>query len=390
MTVFALDQAAVRRTRGEAAGRATDAAVMGRVREAFEAGGVLTPLDAAAMFLSPHVETAALERGASARRGPGKSIETFAPLYVSNECDAECRMCGMRKDNVALQRETASPASVDEQLRILHRRGLRGVAVLTGEYAHGPMREAMLARAGTTIRGALQRGFQHVLVNVGAIDADEYPGLLAGVETDGEGAVAPHLTMCTFQETYDRDVYRRFMGESPGNPRADFDRRLTNFDRAEAAGMWSANPGVLLGLNPDVAFELLALLDHVRHLEERGLRVYVSLPRLRRASGTPRAGGVSDDDLARMIAAIGAAAPSARVVISTRESPALQARLLPMIHVLTPGSPGVAPYTSAGARFELEASQFEVLDHRPFEGVLGDVLAAGYPVECYEPAPLAS
>jgi hypothetical protein len=52
--------------------------------------------------------------------------------------------------------------------------------------------------------------------------------------------------------------------------------------------------------------------------------------------------------------------------------------------VLTPGSPGVAPYTETGARFELEASQFEVLDHRPIEAILGEYLAAGATIERFE------
>jgi hypothetical protein len=67
----------------------------------------------------------------------------------------------------------------------------------------------------------------------------------------------------------------------------------------------------------------------------------------------------------------------------------MQRRLLPMIGVLTPGSPGVAPYTESGARFALEASQFEVLDHRPIEAILGECLAAGATIDCYEPAPAA-
>jgi len=193
--------------------------------------------------------------------------------------------------------------------------------------------------------------------------------------------------MCTFQETYDPRVYARFMGDNPENPRSDFARRLTNFDRACDAGMWAANPGVLLGLNPDVAYELLALLAHVHHLRRRDMIVYVSLPRLRRATGTPRPAGIDDDMLCRVVACLTLAAPDARVVISTREPPAIQRRLLPVITVLTPGSPGVAPYTETGARFDLEASQFEVLDHRPIEAILGEMLAAGATIDCYEPAP---
>lgn len=386
MTAFGLDQDALAAAAGEAAARGADRAATAATLAAVEAGGRPEPLDAAALLASPHVATGTLERLAAARRSAGQPIETFAPLYVSNECDAECRMCGMRVTNGELVRETATAGTVETQLDILHRRGLRGVAVLTGEYAHGARRTAMIARAAAAVRAALARGFRHVLVNIGSLETAELPGLLDGVPTAPDGTLLPQVTMCTFQETYDPTVYRRFMGENPANPRADFGRRLTNFDRARAAGMWSANPGVLLGLNPDVGFEVLALLAHVAHLADLGMRVYVSLPRLRRASGTPRPGGVDDELLARVVALLGLAAPEARIVISTREAPAVQARLLPMIQVLTPGSPGVAPYTETGARFEVEASQFEVLDHRPFEGVLGDVLAAGYAVECYEPA----
>jgi 2-iminoacetate synthase len=116
------------------------------------------------------------------------------------------------------------------------------------------------------------------------------------------------------------------------------------------------------------------------------MAVYVSLPRLRKASGTAHRAGVSDDQLARLVAVLSFGVPAAKVVISTRESPAVQRRLLPVIGVLTPGSPGVAPYTETGARFAVEASQFEVLDHRPIEAILGEHRAAGATIECWEPA----
>jgi 2-iminoacetate synthase len=153
--------------------------------------------------------------------------------------------------------------------------------------------------------------------------------------------------------------------------------------------MWAANPGVLIGLNEDLGYELLALFDHARHLAKRGMSVYVSVPRLRKASGAPYPAGASDDTFVRFVAMLAIGLPETKVVISTRESPAMQRRLLPVIGVLTPGSPGVAPYTETGARFEIEASQFEVLDQRPIESVLGEILAAGTQIDRYESAPLA-
>jgi 2-iminoacetate synthase len=369
--------------RATALGASGGPAIARRARD----GETLGDDELVALLQAPDVRTDELMAVARARRPQGgPRIETFSPLYLTNECDAECLMCGMRQSNEELMRETADAPTAERQLDILRRRGIRAVALLTGEYHHGRLRERMIARAAEALGAALDRGFVHVLINIGALDPPEYDALLARVPRCADGRVAPQVTMCTFQETYSPPVYARFMGANPENPRSDFVRRLENFDRACDAGMWVANPGVLLGLNPDVGYEVLALLAHVRHLRRRGMEVYVSLPRLRKATGTPHTAGVSDDLLCRIVAVLSFGAPEAKVVISTREPPAMQRRLLPVIGVLTPGSPGVAPYTETGARFELEASQFEVLDHRPIEAILGEYLAAGATIDCYEPA----
>ncbi len=389
MEAFEIDAVALRaacaRAKGKAAStEASDIVARLRVGERPDREALL------ALFLSPRVSTDTLLGIARALRPPGPHrIETFSPLYLSNECDAECAMCGMRRFNAELRRETADSKTVDDQLDILHRRGLRGVALLTGEYHHGPRRRAMLARTASALRSALTRGFTHVLINVGALEPEEHAQLLDGVPRASDGRVRPQITMCTFQETYDPRRYARFMGRNASNPRSDFIRRLRNLDRAADAGMWAANPGVLVGLNRDLGYELLALLDHARHLADRGMSVYVSVPRLRNASGAAHPAGASDDAFVRLVAMLAAGLPGASVVVSTRESPEMQRRLLPVIGVLTPGSPGVAPYTERGARFEVEASQFEVLDHRPIESILGEILAAGTTIDRYEPAPPA-
>ena len=386
MAGFRLDVDEIQGARDRATVRAVPAEVERLARRA-AAFGHLEDEELAALFLSPAVGTEELIAIARRRRpAGGPHLETFSPLYLTNECDAECLMCGMRGTNAELVRETADRATAEAQLDILRRRGLHAVALLTGEYHHGPRRSTMIARTGEALRAALARGFTHVLVNIGALEVAEYEVLLAEIPRRADGRLVPRVTMCTFQETYSPQTYARFMGTNPANPRSDFVRRLTNFDRACDAGMWVANPGVLLGLNSDVGYELLALLAHVLHLRHRGMEIYVSLPRLRRASGAPYAAGVSDDELCRLVAVLSFGVPDAKVVISTREPPAMQRRLLPVIGVLTPGSPGVAPYTETGARFDFEASQFEVLDQRPIEDILGEYLAAGATFDCYEPA----
>ncbi len=385
MTVFGIEPASLAERRARAAARG-EAGEGRALAAALRAGERLDDESLAALFLSPVLATEDLLELAAHRRYPGApAIETFSPLYLTNECDAECSMCGMRSINDKLRRETATEQATLEQLDILHRRGLRGVALLTGEYRHGSRRREMLARTATALRAALAQGFSHILSNVGSLEADEYDALLEGVPREGHGRIAPQVTMCTFQETYDPRAYGRFMGTNRENPRSDFQRRLSNFDRAADAGLWSANPGVLLGLNPDLAYEMLALLEHVRHLLARDMTVYVSVPRLRKASGAVYTAGVGDDELTRLVSVLSAGIPEAKVVISTRETPEIQRRLFPVIGVLTAGSPGVTPYTEAGARFEVEASQFEVLDHRPIEVILGEILEAGASIGCYDP-----
>jgi len=345
--------------------------------------GELSIADMAALLYSEH-DAEALRAAAVALRGArAYELETFSPLYLTNTCDSECKMCGMRRDNRELERQTAAPTDIQRQLEILARRGVFAVGLLTGEY-RSESRHWSIALTREALGRALDLGFRHILINIGSLDARELAELLADVPRGDDGRTAPKVTLCTFQETYDRETYRRFMGENPENPRADFDRRLENFDRAVEAGMRVVNPGVLLGLCRDVAYELVALALHVRHLLARGLEVYVSVPRLRQASGADNARGVSDDEFVRMVAILSMGLPQAKIVLTTRESAEVQRRVLAMVTVLSAGSSAVTPYSETGARFPLEASQFEVIDQRPFETILGEYIAEGVRFENYE------
>lgn len=360
-----------------------------RRRDALHRAGAGAPLDVddmAVLWTAPFDAEALHAAACAARARWPRRLETFAPLYLTNTCDAECRMCGMRRDNAALRRETVDLAAAEEQLDILRRRGMYGVALLTGEYRDGGRARA-LAHVNQVLHGAVARGFRHVLINIGALDAEEYGALLAGLTAHDGRAGDTKLTMCTFQETYARPVYRKFMGENAANPRADFDRRLANFDRARAAGMRVANPGILVGLNPELGFELVALALHARHLLAHGMEVYLSVPRLRQIAGRLDQRGADDAAFVRLVAILSLGLPDAKLVLTTREPAAMQRRLLPLIGVLSAGSAAVAPYTASGARFPLEASQFEVVDQRPFETILGEHLRPGTTIENFDPPP---
>jgi 2-iminoacetate synthase len=383
---FQLDPEALQATLHNARARAGDG-IPTELRTRLERGAAIDLDELAALWAAPEFDAEALlALATAARRRAAAPLETFSPLYLTNTCDAECRMCGMRRDNAALARETVDLDTVEAQLRLLRARGMHGVALLTGEYRRAT-RGWALEFVNQALRRALALGFRHVLINAGAIDADEYDDVLAGVPRGADGAVATDakLTMCTFQETYARPVYAKFMGASPDNPRADFARRLTNCDRARAAGLRVANPGILVGLNPDLGFELLALTQHARHLLAHGMEVYLSVPRLRQIAGSANQRGADDASFLRLVALLSLALPAGKIVLTTREPADMQRQLVPIVSVLSAGSAAVAPYTADGARFPLESSQFEVIDQRPFEEILGEHIPAGGAIVNFDP-----
>lgn len=348
-------------------------------------GDGLTPLEMAALWVSPRLATEALYQLAlHLRRERPVQLETFSPLYMTNTCDAECRMCGMRRDNQALRRETADLAEVENQLQVLSGRGMHAVSLLTGEY--GPDRRPWaLDYVNQALRVSQRMQFGHVLINVGSIDQNEFETLLAGVERHDDGSVVPKLTMCTFQETYSREHYAKFMGQDPNNPRADYDRRLSNFDRSFRAGMRVANPGILVGLNPDLCLEMTALASHARHLLRLGMEIYLSVPRLRQIAGSHNQRGADDEQFVRLVSLLTVGLPECKIVLTTREPTDIQRKLVPLVAVLSAGSAAVTPYTEDGARFPLEASQFEVIDQRPFEHILAEHLPERSPIVNFEP-----
>ncbi|MBI1817492.1 MAG: hypothetical protein HYR72_21160 [Deltaproteobacteria bacterium] len=337
-------------------------------------GAGLTSDEIAVLWFAPALDSDAMyDLALAVRQRHPTRLETFSPLYMTNTCDAECRMCGMRRDNQALRRETADLANVEAQLRVLSQRGMHAVALLTGEYRRAN-RPWALDYVNQALRVTQALRFGHTLINVGSIDAEEFDTLLAGIARHDDGSVVPKLTMCTFQETYSRSHYVKFMGADPDNPRADFERRLTNFDRSFRAGLRVANPGILVGLNPDLAFELTALALHAQHLLDLGMEVYLSVPRLRQIAGGRSQGGVSDSDFIRLVALLSIGLPTCKLVVTTREDATIQHKLVPIVTVLSAGSAAVTPYTESGARFPLETSQFEVIDQRPFEDILREHL----------------
>ena len=111
-----------------------------------------------------------------------------------------------------------------------------------------------------------------------------------------------------------------------GGRKRDYDWRVTAMDRAMEAGIDDVGIGVLFGLY-DWRFEMLALLQHIRHLEETfGVGPHtISMPRLEPAIGSDIASHpphpVSDLDFRKIVAILRLAVPYTGMIMSTRERP---------------------------------------------------------------------
>ncbi|MFH9003740.1 3-methyl-2-indolic acid synthase [Streptomyces afghaniensis] len=346
---------------------------------------------ALALWEDRSISTEELKAAAEARcatRTP--RLHTFVPLYTTNYCDSECKMCSMRKGNLRLDRKFSGRKEITAQLEILyHHEGVRGVGFLTGEYEDKHTRLSSAFRIGWAIRTALDMGYERVYFNIGSMEPDE-------IDVLGEwiGHEEP-VTMCVFQESYDKETYGRFMGQTSAQvPKANFDRRVVSFDRWLDAGFRYVNPGVLVGLHDDLSAEIVSLVSHGAHLRARGAVVDLSVPRMRPAMTSRDTTRVNDDDYLRMMSAVAFTCPEQRLVLTTREPQEFQDVAMGLAGVISPGSPDVAPYRpDSRARNDEASSQFLVADLRRPRHILSRIEAGGRPVEHFvdpsSPAPTA-
>ncbi|GAB1640131.1 3-methyl-2-indolic acid synthase [Krasilnikovia sp. MM14-A1259] len=344
---------------------------------------------ALALWQDRTITTAELIAAAEARctaREP--RLHTFVPLYTTNHCDSECKMCSMRKGNARMERKFSGRNEILEQLDILYtHEGVRGVGFLTGEYQDKYTRLSTAFRIGWAMRAALDMGFERIYFNIGSMEPDE-------IDVLGEWVRPTEpITMCVFQESYDRQTYRRFMGDTPLSvPKADFERRVVSFDRWLDAGFRYVNPGVLVGLHDDLAAELVDLVAHGTHLRERGAVVDLSLPRMRPANASRDTTRVKDDEYLRMLAVVAFTCPDQRLVLTTREPQEFQDRAVGLAGVFSPGSPDVAPYRAGTqAQNDANTSQFLVADLRRPRHILSRLEASGMRVDHFvDPAGAAT
>jgi len=299
----------------------------------------------------------------------GRRMVFFAPMYITNHCANECLYCAFRASNDGLVRHALSRDEIVRETEILVDQGHKRVLLVAGESYPGGLDYVLEAIAAIYSVEKAGNAIRRVNANLAPLSTADFKRLKdAGIGT-----------YQLFQETYQRDVYAAV--HTKGR-KADIDWRLSAFDRAMEAGIDDVGMGVLFGLG-DWRFEMLALMSHIAHLEERfGVGCHtVSVPRIEPASGAEMASRpprpVTDADFKKIVAILRLAVPYTGLIMSTRESAEMRRETYALgVSQISAGSrtnPG-----GYAATEQFDAAQFQLGDHRSLEEVVKDIAAMGY------------
>jgi 2-iminoacetate synthase len=300
----------------------------------------------------------------------GPRIVLFAPLYISNLCSNECLYCAFRASNKTIKRRALTQEEIALEVRVLVEAGHKRLLLVSGEGYAGKGFRYVLDAIDTVYKTRSGPGeIRRVNVNLAPLSLDQFRELKAA----GIG------TYQLFQETYHRPTYGVM---HPGGRKRDYDWRITAFDRAMEAGIDDVGLGLLFGLY-DWRFEVLALLLHIGHLEEKfGVGCHtISVPRLEPAAGSEVAANppypVSDEDFKKIVAILRMAVPYTGMIMSTRETPEIRRETFAFgVSQISAGSRTNPGGYTEGARDQ--EGQFQLGDHRPLDEVVRDLARMGY------------
>jgi 2-iminoacetate synthase len=300
----------------------------------------------------------------------GRRLVIFAPLYVSNLCANECSYCAFRKHNKEVVRRALDQDEIARETRMLIDQGHKRILLVAGESTATRGLDYILDAIDTVYSVKHGKGeIRRVNVNIAPLSVDEFARLK-------EAKIG---TYQIFQETYHHQTYRQV---HLSGAKTDYQWRLQAIDRAMSAGIDDCGVGVLFGL-ADWRFDLLALMQHIAHLEATfGVGPHtISVPRIEPATGSmfatlpPHA--VSDEDFRKIIAILRIAVPYTGIIMSTRENAEMRRATFALgVSQISGGSRTNPGGYAESARDDM--SQFSLGDHRSLDEVVQDVARLGY------------
>ena len=289
----------------------------------------------------------------------GKTIQLFAPLYLSNECQNICTYCGFSLDN-KIKRKTLTNMELLLEAAELKTRGIDHVLLVSGEANHTVGIEYFLNAVHL-----LKPMFSNISMEVQPLEEEEYRALHeAGVHS-----------ILVYQETYHQEVYKQY---HPKGKKSNFEYRVETPDRLGQSQMHKIGLGVLLGLEDwrvDSFFNAL----HLDYLQKKywKTKYAVSFPRLRPATGVIHPNyEISDKELLQLICAYRIWNPDVELSISTRESEFFRNNIIRFGVT----SMSAASKTNPGGYVVDPQSleQFEISDERSVDEVKLIIQDAGY------------
>jgi len=301
-------------------------------------------------------------------------IVFFAPLYLSDKCANNCLYCGFRSSNHEMNRKTLSMDEISEEIKIMIEEGQKRTILVYGESPETEV-DYMVDSVKQVYKTKTEHGeIRRANINAAPLRVDE----LKKLKDVGIG------TFQVFMETYHHETYRKVHPQ--GTIKGHYRWRLYAMDRCQDAGVDDVGLGVLFGLY-DWRFELLALLYHTMHLEEKynGVGPHtISFPRITPAKGTPYSDHpeyeVSDEEFKRLVAILRLSIPYTGLICTARESEKVRKEVLPLgVSQIDAGTRiGVGAYVkSKKANTMRDKEQFTIEDSRTLDDVVIEVCKLG-------------
>ncbi|MDE7154724.1 MAG: [FeFe] hydrogenase H-cluster radical SAM maturase HydG [Muribaculaceae bacterium] len=301
----------------------------------------------------------------------GNRIVMFAPLYLSNYCINSCVYCPYHVKNRTIPRLKLTQEQIRQEVIALQDMGHKRLAIEAGEDPKNNPLEYILESIDTIYSTNHKNGaIRRVNVNIAATTVEEYKRL-------HDAKIGTYIL---FQETYHKENYEHL---HPCGPKSDYAWHTEAMDRAMLGGIDDVGLGVLYGLNT-YRYDFVGLLMHAEHLEARfGVGPHtISVPRICPAddiSTTDFPNTISDELFCRIVAVLRLAVPYTGLIISTRESPAVRAKVLDLgVSQLSGGSrTSVGGYTD-NTNINNDSAQFDISDNRTLDEVVNWLISTNH------------
>lgn len=308
---------------------------------------------------SPYLEHMAQFSHQLTQKRFGKTIQLFAPMYLSNECNNICTYCGFSLDN-KIKRKTLTAAEILQEINVIKQHGFRHILLVTGESNHTVHIDYFLKAIEI-----IKPYFANISLEVQPLSKDEYAQLQrAGIHS-----------VLVYQETYHKEKYRDYHLKGK---KSNFYYRLETPDRIGLAGMHKIGLAVLLGLE-DWRTDSFFCALHVDYLQKRywQTKYSIAFPRIRPAEGVDISNyHISDKELVQLLCAYRLLNEDIEISISTRESELFRNQLIKL--GTTTMSAGSKTNPGGYSVDEDSLEQFEISDERTPKEVASVIAASGY------------